>query len=106
MSDPMDTSNKENIDNGSSNGVESIVSKKNERKKKVEAKYYTGLPSTINHDGYPFTRKKVSVNQDTALYYCKHYRSCDFEARDKVQLSSRCVYVLSDKHSKNVYLNY
>ena len=68
MSDPIDISNKKNVDNGLLNGIESNVSKKNERKKKVNAKYYAGLPSTINHDGYPFTRKKVSVKEDTGLY--------------------------------------
>ena len=75
------------------------MSKKNERKQKVEAKYYAGLPSTINHDGYPFKRKKVSVKEDTALYMCKHARSSKCEAKVKIQLPSGCVYVINDVHS-------
>jgi hypothetical protein len=101
MSNAIDTTNKENMDNSLSNGVESVVSKKNERKKKVEAKYYAGLPSTINHDGYPFTHKKVSVKEDTALYWCRHARSPNnCEAKIKIQLPSGCVCVINDVHSQ------
>ena len=52
MADTMDT-NKENIKNVRANVVElTIVSKMK------LAKIVAGLPNTMVHDGYPFTRKK------------------------------------------------
>ena len=66
MSDVMDT-DKENIENGAAN-----VKGKKSAIMRIEAKFYAGLLSTIVHDGFPFTPKKVNVNATHELYWCRH----------------------------------
>ena len=87
--------NIENIEIAESNvEVTSIVSKK-----KV-VKYYVGLPTTIVHDGYPYTHKKVFVKEDSGLYWCKHSSSCKCLAKIKIILPSGSVYVIDDSHTE------
>ena len=61
MSDVMDI-NKENIVNGAA----TVKQKKTVSKRKA-AQFFAGLPSTIVHDGFPFTRKKVKVDASILL---------------------------------------
>ena len=94
MSTAMDW-NKENIENvGLTVEVESLVSKN------IVLNEVTGLPKIIVHDGFPFTCKKVSVNADTALYYCKHNHSCVYKVCIKVKATVGCVMVLADSHTE------
>ena len=94
MSDGMDC-NKENIENdGAKDRMKKTVSKR------IEAAYYFGLPPTLVHDGFPFTRKKVNVDATNALYWCRHVRSCKCSARVRVIIPSGSVVVVSDLHSE------
>ena len=95
MSDVMDI-NKENIVNGAA-----TVKRKKTVSKRKAAQFFAGLPSTIVHDGFPFTRKKVNVDATNALYWCKHHRyPNDCLAKVRVTLPSGSVMVVSDLHSE------
>lgn len=63
-------------------------------------KIIVGLPSTIVHDGFLYKHKKLSKLKDSALYYCKHQRSCSCPSKIKIFVAVGSVTVVSNSHSE------
>ena len=50
--------------------------------------------------GFPICITKVSMKEDTGLYWSNHNHSCSCPARIKIKFPGRSMYVLDDSHTE------